>query len=883
VSAVSAQIFISYRRSDADGHAGRVYDRLAQRFDDSVLFYDRQSIDAGDLFPERLDRAVREAAVVLVLIGPSWFAELNRRAGRTGTDWVRSEIELALALHARHGKPKIVPVLMGGASAPEGMAAAPLRPMLAALSRFDAHELRGKNDDWSHQFERLLGLVAAAPGVPAPRTQLHPGAGKPFRTVDHLRSAHFLDPQEVLPRLARALEIRRTVALSGMGGVGKTQLALAYSHSNRDRYAGIWWLRSEMDETLQMDARAACVELGVAIPEGEPPVSAMKRGLRGQSRPWLLVFDNASEAAAVRSVLPEGDLHHVLITSRNPNWGGIAESVAVAPWGAGDGADFLLKRLPEGRHEVLTELATLLGGLPLALEQAAGFLEATRMDPAEYLKLARNYETAPLLLDEGRAATGYERSVFATLSIAFERLDEVARRLLRLCAVLAPEPIPEAIFRDGAEHLPEPMRKALEVPLRWARAIADLRQYGIAERVDLPGDAGHSGGDVVHTLHLHRLTQQVARARLCEIDKDVIVATAVLYEALPADVLTPGGWTAIERLVPHVFHVDGLSRDGAPNAIPRAWLLDRVASFLQERFGSFDLSVSLFERVVRMRRETLGEERAETLSAMSNLADSLSRRGDLAAARTLQTRVLEMRERILGEKHTDTLSAATNLGSSLWQLGMLAEARALQERVLALRRETDGDENLDTIAAMNNLATTLGALGAQQEARALEERAVELLHRTVGAEHPYTLSVTNNLAESLRAEGELQAALDLHGNVRELRRTLLGDHHPNTLISTGNFASTLAAMGRLEEAEVLRRDLLDIQLRVLGERHPHTLTSMSNLAGNCWQLGRSDEAIALMERVVQGRTEVLGFDHPQTRDATATLAELRTRNPDRQP
>lgn len=881
---MTAQIFISYRRSDADGHAGRVYDRLAQRFDASALFYDRQNIDAGDVFPERLDSAVRDAAVVLVLIGPNWLAELNRRAAQAGVDWVRSEIELALALHERHARPKIIPILMGGASAPDATAMeAALRPTLAVLSRFDAHELRGKNDDWSHQFERLLGVVAAVPGVPVPRFRSQAAQSKPFRTVDHLRSAHFCDPHGLLSMLGGALEAKHMVVLSGMGGVGKTQLALAYSHACADRYAGVWWLRAETDETLQMDARAACVEMGTPLLEGEPPLSAMKRSLRARASAWLLVFDNVAEPAAIRNGLPEGDLHHVLITSRNPNWGGIADQVAVPPWSADDGAEFLVSRMPAASREELTDLAIFLGGLPLALEQAAGFLEASRMGAAEYLGLARNYETAPLLLDEGRAATGYERSVLATLSVAFERLDEVARRLLRLCAVLAPEPIPESIFRDGAEHLPEAMRQALGARLPWERAVAELRQYGIAERVDLPGDPRQPEAGVVHALQLHRLTQQVARARLCEIEHDGNAATAVLYEALPADVVSPGNWIAIERLVPHVLHVDGLSRAGAPNVIPLAWLLDRIASFLQERSGSFGSAVAMFERVVQMRREALGADHPDTLSAMSNLADAQGRRGDLAAARTLQSHVFEMRTHALGETHTDTLAAATNLGSTLWQLGMLDEARALQERALASRRETDGDEHLDTITAMINLATTLGALGEGREAMDLEERAVELLHRTLGGDHPYTLSATNNLAESLRNHGQLQAALDLHEAVCAVRRRMLGDEHPNTLISTGNFASTLAEMGRLEEAGSLRRNLVETHLRVLGERHPHTLISMNNLAGNHWRLGRLDEAIALMQRVVRGRVEVLGADHPQTQAATATLAAWRTQTPGRDP
>ena len=166
---MSASIFISYRRSDSAGHAGRLHDRLAHWFDRGELFYDTADIQPGDSFPQRLVDGVAQAKIVLVLIGPDWLREINQRATLTETDFVRREIELALA---RTSTLKIIPVLLGGCAAPStGDLHESLRDSIAPLLSLDMHAFLGKDADWHHQFMRLRELIAAVPGVPAPRAR----------------------------------------------------------------------------------------------------------------------------------------------------------------------------------------------------------------------------------------------------------------------------------------------------------------------------------------------------------------------------------------------------------------------------------------------------------------------------------------------------------------------------------------------------------------------------------------------------------------------------------------------------------------------------------------------------------------------------------------
>jgi hypothetical protein len=253
---------------------------------DDELFFDTASIDSGEDFPPRLIDEIACAAVVLVLIGPGWLDEIHRRARLDEVDFVRREVEQALQRRTQGQALRVIPVLMGGAAMPSVAALAePVLEGMTGLCALDAHVFQhsGKQDDWEHQFVRLRSLICDVHEAPRERYRDRSGRLKPWKVVDHTLSAHFQDPCGRLSVLRERLQGGGTAAvlgsggakaaaLHGMGGIGKTQLALAYCHQYRDAYAGIWWLRAESegglgDTLLQQDALLACAEAGVAVPE----------------------------------------------------------------------------------------------------------------------------------------------------------------------------------------------------------------------------------------------------------------------------------------------------------------------------------------------------------------------------------------------------------------------------------------------------------------------------------------------------------------------------------------------------------------------------------------------------------------------------------------
>lgn len=798
-------VFISYAHED-EALRDKLEKQLAILRRQGLIetWHDRK-ITAGREWAGRIDAALRAADIVLLLISADFLA----------SDYIY-DVELTLAME-RHeaGEARVLPII--------------LRPCLWQRGVFAKLQALPKDGEpaisqtWGSLDEAFLsiakGIAKAAEEIAAERT-VRTAAGTPTQTVWNVpfwRNPNFAGRSALLAQLGATLSAGRPAALSGLGGIGKTQLALEYAWRHRDDHPVVWWIRAEDPATLAADYAALAAPLG--LPEAQAReqhvVVAAVRAWLERNTGWLLVLDNAETRDAVRPYVPQGGGGAVIITSRSPVWGGLAERLDVKVLDPDEATDFLMRRTGDGDRQAAASLAEALGYLPLALEQAAAYIEEASDSLANYRKLFEEHHAA--LLKAGQPATEYPDTVATTWALAMERLDTPARALLNLCAFLAPEEIPLEVIVSQAAKLPEPLDQVAANPVTLNATLTGLLRYSLI---------GRKGDD----LSVHRLVQMVVRDRLDEAGwaNWAEAALAMVTAAFPYDSDYPETWPTCARLVSHALQaahwveIRGLAMGQIGT------LLNQVGLYQSGR-AEFDAARAQLERALRICEKTDGSDRPIMASRLNNLGGVLRGLGDLAGARALYERALRIDEKALGSDNPEVATDINNLGLVLRDLGDLAGAKESFERAIKIGEKTDGPNHPNAAIRVSNLGIVLHDLGDLVGAKENYERALRIDEKTYGPDHSNVAIRLSNLGLVLRDLGDLVSAKVHIDRAISISEKVYGHEHPNLATRVNNLSIVLLGLGDLVGAERQLKRALRIFRSAYGDQHPRTQTTQENL------------------------------------------------------
>ncbi|HEX3641068.1 MAG TPA: tetratricopeptide repeat protein, partial [Ktedonobacteraceae bacterium] len=589
--------------------------------------------------------------------------------------------------------------------------------------------------------------------------------------IPYMRNDYFTGREEILTELhtrskannATALSQRH--AMSGLGGIGKTQTAVEYAYRYHKEYQSVLWARAESHEALT----SSYVEIAglLNLPQKDEKdqtiiVQAVKRWLQ-ENTEWLLILDNADEPAVVREFLPTKFDGHILLTTRAQALGGLARRIEIDTFMPEQGALLLLRRATlieasgsiddalQNDREVALQISEELGGLPLALDQAGAYIEEAACRLQDYQRIYQQHRTK-LLKERRGLVDDHPEPVATTWALSFAKVEEkspATAELLRLCAFLAPEDIAVEMIAQGAPHLGTVLEPVASDPYKLNQAIQVLRAYSLVQRDPSTG-----------ALSIHRLVQAVLRDTILAEEAKLWIERTVRAVNATFPEVEFAQWLICERYLPHAQACHGLMTQDQMTLSEVADLLTKMGWYLRKR-GQYQEAEAPLQQALTFRERFFGSDHLDTAQSLSVLGWLYHAQGKYEQAEPLLVRVLAIYEQQLGAHHPDTATSLNNLALLYKKQGKYEQAEPLYVRALAISEQQLGAHHPDTANSLNHLAGLYYAQGKYEQAETLYLRALAIWEQSLGPQHSHTQTVRQNYAILLRAMGRDEEAKQL--------------------------------------------------------------------------------------------------------------------------
>ncbi|KAJ7478791.1 P-loop containing nucleoside triphosphate hydrolase protein [Mycena galericulata] len=628
------------------------------------------------------------------------------------------------------------------------------------------------------------------------------------------------------------METQHIYVLHGLGGAGKTQIALKFINQSLSCFSNIFFIDTSTIATIETGLK----NIAVMKHSGDSQQDGLL-WLTSQVEEWLLVFDNADDPGInLNDFIPQCNHGNVIITSRNPGLRVYAQSHShVSEMEEEDAAALLLKSAAQattiGTKQIATEIVQALHYLPLAIVQAGAFISKSQ-DLDSYLTLYTKNQAQLLSEKPAQSHDQYAWTVYTTWQMSFNQLKPLAAMFLQLCSFLYREGISQEIFSYASKYRFSsscPSKEELQEPLEFLSQFLgptgewdSLQFFRVTNEVQAYSLISFDAEKKLFSIHplVHAWCQTtVSNPERYKFTMGSILAMAISERPEQSIQL------ASLILCPHVelaVQMDAkVALDLKREYLPVFW-----------EAGKYKQTKKLLKEVLGEQKQLLGNNHPETLWAMGNLASTYSNLGEHQKAKELNATVLEKRKHLLGDNHPHTLLAMGSLANTYSDLGEHQKAKELNATVLKKQKQLLGANHPYTLHTMGNLAYTYSALGAHQKA---EELGVIVLEKK----------------KQLLALGEHQKAEELGVIVLEKQKQLLGADHPDTLHTMDNLAFIYSALGEHQKAKELRVIVLEKQKQLLGDNHPKTLLTMGNLASTYSHLGEHRKAKELQVIVLE--------------------------------
>ncbi|HET8844368.1 MAG TPA: tetratricopeptide repeat protein [Ktedonobacteraceae bacterium] len=699
-----------------------------------------------------------------------------------------------------------------------------------------------------------------------------------------VRNPYFTGRAEILAELhgqiVSGCRVALTQAISGLGGIGKTQLALEYVYRYQKAHTHLFWISADSLETLTREFCSLARDLELPEKDENDPskvVRAVQRWLR-EYVDWLLILDNIEDLSLVNKFVPAGCLGAVVLTTRRQVTEPVAQRLELDVLSEDEGVLFLLKRsrnlalqnslanVDAGKIISARAITLRLGNLPLALDQAGAYIAEVGCSLEDYLSLL-THEQRALLHRRGNVPTDHPQSVAFTFSLAFERVqqhNEAASDLLKLCALLAPDAIPLELFSQGAAYLGEALLSIAATPLMLDHILEVLQNYSLVRR-----DAASK------TLSLHRLIQAVQRDTMTIEEQAAWRQRAVQALSAIFPEVEHKVWQLCERLTPHVQACIVNSND-LPLSVERVELLRKAADYLRVR-AYWQQAEVLYQLAIEMQEQMLRPEHPQIAMLLYRLASVYNAQGNNEQAEPLFLRALHLLEQGYGANCAQMAYPLNNLGNLYREQGKYAQSEVLLVQALHLQEQTHGPEHPLLATPLYNLANLYQEIDHEEQATPLLERALHLLEGAYGSEHPDIAYPLNNLAALYCAQGRYEQAEFTALRALNIRKQAYGPEHPLLAFPLMELADVYRKTHQYKRAEETLQLVLHIRERSLGRDHLNTAETWHMYACIQQEQGNDEEAAALFQQALAVREKRLGQrDHRTLETALCYIALLRS-------